>query len=583
MIRQPIVAVLGHVDHGKTTLLDKIRGTVVAAKEAGAITQHVGASEISIDVIKNISKPILERMKIDIRIPGLLFIDTPGHEAFTSLRDRGGSIADIALLVIDITQGIQPQTVESINILKSHKTPFIVVANKIDLLPSWKSVDTYSILESLKYQHNHDELDLKIYEIVGSLAEHGFDSERFDRVTDFTRQVMIIPASAKTGEGIAEILLYLTGLSQKFLEDNLKIEVKGPGRGSILEVKEEKGLGTTIDIILYDGMLKKGDEIIFGTLKGSKRTKVRAIMKPRLPGEKGEGKYKYVDKVYAAAGVKIFAPGLEDAVSGSPVMVVEGNEDELKNIIESQMKSILFTSDQIGVIVKTDTLGSAEAVMKLLKDNNIPVRSVDIGNVNKKDIFDAQVVKESNKYLGVVIGFNVKVNDEVKELAKNMEIPIITSNVIYELIDDYIKWRDETKRKDLEEMIKSIPWPAVLRILPGNVFRDSKPCIVGVEVLTGRIKPNTKLISERGELLGELKTIQSHKEELKEAVKGMKVAISIDKAVFSKQLAEGMKIYPYITKDMAEELLKKFGDDLEDDEKEALKEIVEKSKKKIGI
>ncbi|MCD6227717.1 translation initiation factor IF-2 [Candidatus Micrarchaeota archaeon] len=580
MIRQPIVAVLGHVDHGKTTLLDKIRGTAVASREPGAITQQVGASEIRSSAVKEVCRSIIKNTKIKMEIPGLLFIDTPGHEAFTSLRDRGGSIADIALLVIDITQGIQPQTVESIKILREHKTPFIVVANKIDKLPGWKSINTYSITESMKYNMT-EELDNKLYEIVGSLAEYGFDSERFDRITDFTKSIMIIPASAKTGEGIAEILLYLVGLSQKFLEDNLKIEVKGPGKGSILEVKEEKGLGTTIDIILYDGMLKTGDEIIFGTTNGPKKTKVRAIMKPRLPGEKGEGKYKYINEVYAAVGVKIFAPNLEDAVSGSPVMVASGDDDALIEHISEQIKNILFDSNNKGITVKTDALGSAEAVIKMLKEKEIPVRSVRIGTVNKTDVLDTEVVKEDNKYLGVILGFNVRVNDDAKEIAKKNNIPIITSNVIYDLIDKYIEWRDTEKRKDIEEMMKSVPWPAEIRILPGHMFRDSKPCIIGVEVTVGKIKKGIKLISENGELLGEIKNIQSNKESIDEAVKGMKVAMSIDNTVFSKQLSENMKLYPYINKPMADSFMKKFGDELSDEEKEVLHIITSKTKQKF--
>jgi len=580
MIRQPIVAVLGHVDHGKTTLLDKIRGTAVAAHEAGAITQHVGASELSIDIIKKVCKPVLNKIKIDIKIPGLLFIDTPGHEAFTSLRERGGSIADIALLIIDLTQGVQPQTVESIKILKAYKTPFIVVANKVDVLHGWHKTKTYSITESLNNQSQNikETLDLKLYEIVGRLVEYGFDSERFDMVTDFTKQIMIIPASARTGEGIAEILVYLTGVSQKYLEDTLKIKVKGQGKASILEVKNEKGLGMTVDIILYDGKLKKSDEVMFGSVNGPKKTKVRAIMKPRLPGEKGEGRYKYIDEIYAASGAKLFAPGLEGALSGSVLMVVtKENEHEVSTIILKQVNSILFESESTGVIVKTDTLGSAEAIIKILKDKKIPVRTVAIGTINKKDLMNAQIVKENNKYLGAVLGFNVKVSDEIKD---NEQIPIITSSVIYEIIEKYEDWRSTEKRKDIEQMTKLIPWPASMKILPGHVFRDCKPCIIGVELLSGKIRPGIKIISETGELLGHLKKIQAHNESIPEAVKGMKVAISIDNAVFSKQLAEKMKLYPYINKHMSDILLKKAGKEIEDDEKQVLKEIVEKTKSK---
>jgi translation initiation factor 5B len=138
-IRQPIVSVLGHVDHGKTSLLDYIRGSTVAAREAGAITQHIGATEVPINAIYNVCGELLKGKKFTL--PGLLFIDTPGHHAFTTLRIRGGSLADIAILIVDINEGFKPQTYESLRILKQYKTPFIVVANKIDAISGWQKTD----------------------------------------------------------------------------------------------------------------------------------------------------------------------------------------------------------------------------------------------------------------------------------------------------------------------------------------------------------------------------------------------------------------------------------------------------------
>src|SRR3989338_6661563 len=241
-MRQPIVAVMGHVDHGKTSLLDAIRKTNVAGKEAGAITQHIGASEVSLGSISGICSGLLARSGLRIAIPGLLFIDTPGHESFTHLRQRGGSIADIAVLVVDVMQGFQPQTVESIKILREFKTPFVVAANKVDLISGWKRREAgCGILESIGSQRPdvQTRFDEQLYGIVGKLHGLGIGSERFDRVSDFTKQVAIIPVSAKTGEGIPELLLSIAGLSQRFLESELKTEVSGPGQGSVLEVKEE--------------------------------------------------------------------------------------------------------------------------------------------------------------------------------------------------------------------------------------------------------------------------------------------------------------------------------------------------------
>lgn len=267
-VRQPIISVLGHVDHGKTLLLDSIRGTAVASRESGGISQHIGATEVPAETIKQICGALLEKFKIKMTLPGLLFIDTPGHEAFTNLRRRGGALADLAALVVDINEGFMPQTLESLTILKSYKTPFMLVANKIDLLPWWQPAPKACFLDSFARQRVEVQgaLDDKIYELVGKLHELGFEAERFDRVSDFRKQVSIVPASAKTGEGVPEVLTMLAGLAQRFLEKELVIEVTGPARGTVLEVKEEVGLGKVIDVIVYDGTFTKGNTFAVGGL-----------------------------------------------------------------------------------------------------------------------------------------------------------------------------------------------------------------------------------------------------------------------------------------------------------------------------
>lgn len=575
MLRQSVCVVLGHVDHGKTSILDFVRGTLVVTKEAGAITQHVGASEISKQTIEKLCKKSIEQLKIKVDIPGLLFVDTPGHESFTSLRERGGSIADIAVLVIDINQGIQPQTIESIKILKQHKTPFIIAANKIDLLTGWvPPKNEYCFLQSINNQDKTTQiyLDEKLYNIVGKLYEYGFESERFDRIEDFTKQIAIIPVSAKTGEGMSELLLFLAGLSKKFLEKTLTTDLKGPGKGSILEIKEEKGLGITADIIIYDGTLKKGDTVIFGTLNGAKKTKIRALLKPKLAGETHKDKYNYYDEVHAAAGIKLFAPGLEDAIAGSPIMVISDEEFQTKEI-NDQINDVLFENDNEGIILKADTLGSLEALNKLLKSEKIEIRQTGIGKVNKKDILAAEASKLKNKYEGVVLAFNVNMLDDAKEHAKNSDIKVIETKVVYDLVDKYVKWRNEQKKKDQEDLVKNVPWPTKLKILEGHCFRDNNPAIFGVEVMVGKIKNKTRLINSDGTVVGQIKGMQLKKKSITEATKGMQFALSMSGVQFSKDLFETTELYPYINRKMADELKTKFEEELTNEEKEVLDKI----------
>ena len=561
-IRQPIVVVMGHVDHGKTSLLDAIRNTKVAKKEAGAITQHIGASEISLDDIRNSCAAATGGKLPSFTIPGLLFIDTPGHASFTHLRERGGSIADIAVLVVDIMQGFQPQTIESIRILREFKTPFIVAANKVDLISGWRSrtdeQGACSVLINVNSQPEHvqSRLDELMYGLVGKLSERGIESERFDRVTDFTKQVAIIPVSAKTGEGLPELLLSIAGLSQKFLEAALKTDVEGPGKGTVLEVKEEKGLGTTIDVIIYDGTLRKNDEIIFATLNGPAKARVRGLLKPN-PHPTGDGdKYEYVDEVHAAAGVKVYSPGVEGALSGSPLIVDDGkeNKDELAEMYE-MLKKIMFESENSGAVVKADTLGSLEALCKLLATQGVDIRRAHIGKVTKKDVSDASVVAGSEPYKGVVLSFNVDVQDDAADEAARRGIRIFTSRVIYSLCDDYAAWVSGEKKKAAGNAIDRLPLPAKIRVLPGCTFRVSKPAILGVEIIEGRLRKGARLMDRKGEIIGEVREVQKDGKPVKETHAGEQLAISIEGAICGKNVCEGSDYLVYITRDEGKELL----------------------------
>jgi len=543
LIRSPIVCILGHVDHGKTTLLDRVRGSAVASKEAGKITQMIGASYLPTSTIEEISTPVKHIMKTDLIIPGLLFIDTPGHEAFSNLRERGGALADIAILVVDATQGFQPQTLESIKILKQCKTPFIVAANKIDLIHGWKKQPTSSFLESFSKQPEHVQqlFDQKIYKMMGQLSEHGFDCERFDRMQDFTTQIAIVPISAKSGEGLAELLLLISGMSQKYLEKNLHISGE-IAKGSIIEVKEEKGMGTTLDVILYDGTLERGEEIAYLTQKGVKKAKVRALLQPNLTPKNPQEKYLNLDKVVAAAGVKIVAPDLEGTIPGSPFTEVS-NFAEQKEEMEAHLKDVLVNSEEDGVIVKADSLGSAEAILHLFRKEGIPVKYTGIGPITKKDVLAAHAVSEHNRYKGVLFGFNVKVFDEARTESHNSNIPLIWSNVIYKLAEEYNEWVKAEKAREKKELETELPWPAKIKVLRGHFFRLSKPAVFGVEILEGKLRKGSSLMTSEGTVIGEVKNIQLDGKSIDEAAQGAKVAISSPEIVLNKDVSEDEDVY----------------------------------------
>ena len=565
---------MGHVDHGKTSLLDRIRNSTVAAKEAGGITQHIGASEVPIEVINETCGALLKAANMKITIPGLLFIDTPGHEAFTNLRVRGGSVADIAIVVVDITKGFEPQTVEAIEILREYKTPFVIAANKVDLLTGWHDTKSKSIMEALGQQNSYisGELDTRIYELIGRLSEFGMNSELFNRVKDFQKELAIIPLSAKTGEGIAELLMVVTGLAQRYLEAKLKIEIKGPGRGSILEKNEIKGLGITIDVILYDGTLRINDIIAFATPDGVSTAKIKALLKPKsmVKGLDSGSSFNYVDFVSAASGVKISCTGLEDAIPGSPIIQV--TESNYASEIKSEIGEV-FKTDKSGIILKADTIGSIDAISKLLKstDEKFKISKKEIGKVTKRDIMDAFGMYAKDPTSAVILAFNVGIENDALDSSEISGVKIIQSEIIYKLIDEYKMFVETQQKSSAQKIEERIVFPASLEVL--SCFRVSHPMILGISVTNGRIKPGYRLITDSGINLGKIKGIQNEKTPLPIAKKGDQIAVSIEGPTFGRQVKERQMLYVDITEEDYKLLTRDFSHLINEDEKKLLEKI----------
>ena len=570
-MRQPIVSMLGHVDHGKTLLLDSIRGTTVQVGEAGGITQHIGASFIPFDIVKKFCGPLLEKFKIKITIPGLLFIDTPGHEAFTTLRRRGGSVSDLAILVIDINEGFQPQTDESLEFLKQFKTPFLVAATKVDLVPGWYPHKNACFMDSFNKQSEgiQDDLEKKVYDIVSQLSIRGFEADRFDRVTDFKKQIAIVPTSGKTGEGVPELLMMLAGLSQTFLKNRLELSKKC--RGTVLEIKEVKGLGTTIDAIIYDGTIKRGDYLIIGG-KEPIVTKIKALLRPPVLKElRVEKKFDSVNEVHAAAGIKISAPNLEDVIAGSPIICVskQSEVEEAKKTVQKEVEEVQFSKEGEGVVARSDTLGSLEALIKILQKNKIPIKKAEVGPVTKQDIIELHPLKDDLKR--VVLAFNVGVLPEAEDMARDFKIEIFKNNIIYRLIEDYQKWVSEEKERRELGKLERVARPCKFRILPGFVFRKRKPAIFGVEVLAGVVRPNTPMKKDDGKDVGKIKNIEKEGKIIPSAKTGDKVAVSMEEPTIGRQINEGDILMSVITRRNVESL-REIWDRLHDDEKQLLKE-----------
>ena len=584
-LRQPIVCMLGHVDTGKTTLLDKIRGSAVQLREAGGLTQQIGASFFPLETLVAITRQLIEGFKADIEIPGLLVIDTPGHEAFANLRRRGGSVADVAILVVDVMHGFENQTYESLEILKARKTPFIVAANKIDRIDGWRSDPDATVMASYAKQAPlvKEDLDNRLYIMMGTLSREGFRSERFDRVRDFTRDIAIVPVSAKTGEGLGELLAVLIGLTQQYMTDKLQVTADH-ALGTVLEVKEEVGLGTTINAIVYDGVLRSEDDIVIGGKEGPLTTSIRAILLPQPLDEIRDPRKRFnaIDEAPAASGVKIAAPNLEDAIPGAPLIAVGGEMtlERAQKEVSSELERLRISTDNVGVILKTDTLGSLEAITESLKARDIPIRLADIGDISRREIMEAVSVKYEEPLYGAVLAFNVRPLPDAEREAHDQRVPIFRNDIIYNLMDEYVRWMEEEKeakaRKEFDALVK----PGKIEVMEGFVFRRAKPAIFGVRVLNGTITSNTPMINLEGTRVGRITQIQDSGEAIPSAEEGKEVAVSMPQPIVGRHIKERDVLIVDVPEKDAKLLREKYAERLTAGALEALRELTELKREK---
>jgi translation initiation factor 5B len=590
-LRQPIVVVLGHVDSGKTSLLDNIRGTAVQAREVGGITQHIGASFLPVETVKEITGPLYAKLaKAESAIPGLLVIDTPGHEIFANLRTRGGSAADIAIVVVDVNKGFEAQTIESMDILKKRRVPFVIALNKVDMVAGWRNFTRF-ISEDVKRQDVAVQtlLDEKVYSVVGMLSRLSYPSEAFWRVKDFTKEVAIVPVSARTGVGIPELLAVLVGLTQQYMGKKLERHTKDAARGIVLEFSEETGLGPSANIILLDGVLHQGDSIVIGKRDGAVSTKIKALLLPKPLDEMRDprDKFKQVNEVVAAAGLKITSPDLEGVLAGSPIYVYNNRQgkskeelDDLKSLVESEIKNAIVSNTQTsGVVLKCDTIGSLEAILDLLKKANVAIRMADIGNITRRDVVEAAAVRENDRYLGVLLGFNVKVLEDAQKEAQDRGVKIFNEQIIYNLVRSYTDWVAYQREHEELIMFNELPPICKFQFLKGFIFRRNDPAVFGAEILVGRLRQKVQVVNEEGKKIGTVHQIQESGKAIEEATVGMQVAVSIKGPTIGRQINEGDIFYTDLNSRQAKQMVERFNYRLNDSEKEVLNMLVAKKRK----
>jgi translation initiation factor 5B len=538
---------------------------------------------------------LLKRYRFSIEFPGLLFIDTPGHEVFMNLRKRGGSIADFAVLVVDAIKGFEPQTDEAVDILIERRTPFLVALNKIDRIPGWVSKvqgevpSTYEASYAAQQETVKRRLDSIVYSVAASLGRHGISADIFSRISDFSRTVAIVPVSALTGEGLPELLVLTAGLTQRYMGKKLTGAPREneKGRGAILEVKEEKGLGTVLDVLLYEGEMAKGDLALAGGMEGPLMGKLRNILLPApLSDTRFQVSLVEKERVEAAIGARVVPDdALKGALPGSPLIILKSDADEssLKAAL-SELKEetgVIISSDVNGVVVKADTFGSLEAVISAIRKRRIPVRAASLGTVSKKDVVEASIVKEKDYLHGFVAAFNVRVNPDAELEAQTRGISIVRADLIYqllELIDNEIKKRSEELR--LSEL-RALNRPVKVKLLPDYVFRRASPVIVGVRVVGGTLKPQRTLIDENGEKVGEVLQLQDKGKVLDGAPEGSEVAMSLKTPyTLGRQIKENATLFGDMAEEEAVKLYTKYRSEMTQGEIDALLDLVKVKRKK---
>lgn len=544
-IKSPIITVAGHVDHGKTTILDSMRGTKVYDTEAGGITQKISFTRVPIEDIQERCELIQEKgIKLDF--PGFLFIDTPGHAAFSHLRKRGGSLADLAILVVDINEGIKPQTQEVIEILKLNKIPFVVALNKIDNISGWRK-QAENLKENIESQAVNVKMrfDEKLMTLMGVFHHYGFDAKPYWEVTDFTKQLALVPCSGKNKEGIKELILMLCGLSQRFLKQSLKLG--DDAKGVILEIKKEKDMQFA-EAILYDGSLKGNDEIAIASFGEPIVSKIR-VLEEILPIS---SKFKPAREISAATGIRMQLINSEGILPGMPFIVFKDNIEEIEKEFKKEIGEKLKADEQ-GIIIKADSLGSLEALVTMLRQEKIDFISSGIGKINKKDVISAQTNLRGDKVNALILGFNVEEDDEVKAIDLG-EIKILKNEVIYRLIEDLVKWQDKKRSEIKREKMMSLASVFKVKILHEYVFRNSNPAVFGVRVEGGKLRAGIYLIDKDGKEIGKVKDVQENQNKVSEASEGKEVAISVPGIMFDRILGETDELYS----DISEGQFRKF-------------------------
>lgn len=542
-LKAPICCIVGHVDAGKTSLLDKLRNTNIQEKEVGGITQHIGSTFFPIQTIENSCSSIKGKFEVICNIPGILMIDTPGHSEFQSLRNVGTSICDLGILIIDIEESIQEQTKEAIKLLKEKKIPFVVAVTKLDKLYGWKTTKSSNLRDALKEQSKDMSMMLmaKLEDIKYDLSKEDINAEFYFKNSNPKQIYSIVPVSSKTGEGIADLLALLVYTAQNWMLK--KILYQDTVSCTIMESKYDKHNGYTIDVILNNGTINVGDKFVVSTITGPNICTVRNLLIPSALTQLGKKtNWDYKDSVRASIGCKIIGSNLDGAYPGTHLFPIKTSGDSADASTEADAinnanqeinavwKSYNFISP--GVFIGTQTFGELDASYSIFQKAGINVAGAYIGEPSNKFI-DLILMKTETDTLPenrIYLYFGAFNNTDVFEYAKKNNIILLSSEVIYKLVELY-KIEKEKIIKARQNTNNNAIFPVEMVILKQYIFMKggSEHLMFGVKIKKGTLYKNTPIcIPEKNVLLGKVLNIQFEHKEKEKGEEGQEICIRLD-------------------------------------------------------
>ena len=562
MLRSPICTVLGHVDAGKTSLLDMLRESNVQKKEAGGITQKIGTTFMKKESIEEITKEINK----EIKIPGIIYVDTPGHECFSAIRLCGLLISDIIIIIVDIFKGLEQQTIECINLLHEYKKPFIIAVNKIDRLNGWKSntPNMSTCLKNVLKNQNKNTLSIlddHINKICNQLSSYGFHSSLYYKNNDIKYTISIVPISAKLGFGLPDLIMLINVLSQQMISSKLTVTNKVDG-GYIIEKIKDKKYGNLLSSLLINGKIKNNDCImLLDENDNIVEFQLKHLYEPIEGLEvKDSLNILLVPEINTQLPFIIKCNDELNPKPGTPFYVVnKDNKTKIYELLEKYKNKYLNPNkiklEKYGIQINAKTYNSAQGLGELCNTKGIQISKIMIGDINKINLMKLNNKYENlnktkndftfNKRYMVILAYDTCVSDELLKMAEDMNIKIMTNKLIYQLVEEYENHVVKLD-KEFKNQYPNLRKPCEIKIIDKFVFHKKDPIIIGVSVTKNNLhigmvieaiidKKNVdkknidkKNIGKMAIKLGKITSIKKHDKQIEEAKENDVVCIKIE-------------------------------------------------------